>query len=155
MQTLSRNSGETPFSLSKATLPLAFSNHFVSSTIPLPSSTSSGASILSDRLLFVKAKAGVCRLLRLPLPPPRSAQTLLCAPMGGKRDRRRNLGRKRHKLKAQNVIKLHIYFFTLQDNICSIFTNGGSTVQLSAQGYIAGKDAGNPDPSASKAYPPS
>ena len=59
VQTLSRN-------LEKATLPLAFSNHFVSSTIPLLSSTSSGTSISSDSLLSVKSKA---RESLLALPP--------------------------------------------------------------------------------------
>lgn len=43
-------------SLRKATL-LAFSNHFVSFTFPLPSSPSFGTSIFSDRLLFEKVSA--------------------------------------------------------------------------------------------------
>lgn len=51
------------------------------------------------------------------------------------------------------MIKVHIYFVKLQDNIYSIFTNQFRAVQLSAQGHIAGKNVVNPDPSASKAYP--
>lgn len=48
--------GESPLSLRKDSLPVAFSNHFVSSTIPFLSSTSPGTSTFSHRLQFFKTQ---------------------------------------------------------------------------------------------------
>lgn len=50
--------GKSPFSQRKASLPLAFSNLFVFSTIPLLSSTFSLTSMFSDGLRFLKTKFG-------------------------------------------------------------------------------------------------
>lgn len=51
--------GESPFNQRKAFLPVTFSNNFVSSTVPVLPSNSSGTCIFSDKLPFVKTKAGV------------------------------------------------------------------------------------------------
>ena len=52
-------SGESPFNQRKAFLPVTFSNNFVSSTMPVLPSNSSGTSIFSAKHPFVKTKVGV------------------------------------------------------------------------------------------------
>lgn len=105
---------ESPFSLRKASFPLAFSNHFVSQFLfSLSASWEPLYFLIGFRFPKQKLKS-LCRLLLLPFLPPSSSWTLHCAPMGRRQEgERRNLDKKRHKLKAQNMNQLHIYPFKL------------------------------------------